>query len=58
MALFGRWRRALTPTLFAGFGAIVLILMAALAVGLMNLRQVHATSQAVAHTYMFAVKEA
>ena len=47
----GGWRRALTPALFAGFGAIVLILMAALAVGLMNLRQVQETSGAVAHTY-------
>ena len=47
----GRWRRALTPTLFAGFGAIVFILIATLAVGLMHLRQVHATSEAVAHTY-------
>jgi signal transduction histidine kinase len=45
------WSQALTPTLVAGFAAIVVILLATLAVGLMNLRDVHGASEGVAHTY-------
>jgi signal transduction histidine kinase len=46
-----RWSDTLTPTLVAGFAAIVVILLATLAVGLMNLRQVFDASERVAHTY-------
>jgi PAS domain S-box-containing protein len=43
--------RTLTPALVFGFVGIILVLIAARLIGTLNLRNVHDTSAAVAHTY-------
>jgi len=45
------WSRVLTPELLAGFVLIIVILIAMLVVGLNNLRNVYATSEALEHTH-------
>jgi signal transduction histidine kinase len=47
----GGWSRVLTPKLLAGFVLILIILVATLVVGLVNLRHVYTTSVALEHTY-------
>src|SRR5229473_1784874 len=46
----------LTPGLLAGFVVIIVVLIATLAVGIVNLENLYGTSAAVMHTY--AVKDA
>jgi signal transduction histidine kinase len=50
------WSTLLTPTLTAGFAAIVIVLIVLLFSGLANVRHVYRASEAVAHTH--AVKTA
>src|SRR5207247_8577184 len=45
------WSRVLTPELLAGFVLILVILIATLVVGLVNLRNVYTTSAALEYTY-------
>jgi signal transduction histidine kinase len=45
------WTHALTPALLAGFVGIIVVLLAMLAMGLDDLRNVYVTSEAVTHTY-------
>jgi PAS domain S-box-containing protein len=47
---------AITPGLFAGFAAIVVVLVAARIIGTVNLRNVYTSSEAVSHTH--TVKDA
>lgn len=44
------WSGVLTPGLLAGFVAVIAVLVAARIVGVVNLRNVYTTSEAVAHT--------
>src|SRR5436853_453503 len=46
-----RWTSVLTPPLAAAFIGIVVVLVATLAVGLLNLERVYGTGEIVAHTY-------
>ena len=50
-----RWWRVLTPALLVGFGALILTIIVILGAGLMNLRQLHASSGNVARTYTVKV---
>jgi len=45
------WFRVLTPELLAGFVGMLVILIAMLVIGLVNLRNVYTTSAALEHTY-------
>lgn len=49
------WSHVTTPGLLAGFVMTVIVLVATLIVGLANLRNVHATSDAVTQTYSVKV---